>query len=300
MSSTIHTQTFCPSVSSTTVPTHCHPSRFSCCDAYTHISDNRRNTNSHNGGNSNNLAIEINNYAVSELSHGHYKTAYEALSYAVSCCTNNSHHHHSAMTSGYYDNNHCSCCPYQYAWADCTEILQYNIAKDPKLSQGQYAPFLYMKFLLILPTSRNLTGTTTTPNAAPCCYNWVLAYNLGVVTALLGRNIDKDGQNLLLQSLQLLDHVQSRVQLEFVHQQDRTVPSKHWSTLQLAIWNNQACVWSELSCGIMRDTERLDRLVQMGLTLSSTTAASVLDVGDQDCFHWTVQVLMEDKYAAAA
>jgi hypothetical protein len=48
----------------------------------------------------------------------------------------------------------------------------------------------------------------------------------------------------------------------------------------------------------MFDHERLGRLVQMGLALSKTS--SVLDVGDQDRFHWTIHSLMEDKYAAAA
>jgi hypothetical protein len=133
-----------------------------------------------------------------------------------------------------------------------------------------------------------------------------------VITAFLGRNIDKTGHNMLQQSLQLLDHVQHRVQLELCHHQQQqqqqqpmdtttTNPisiSKHWSTLQLSIWNNQACVLSELAVGIMRDQERLDRLIQMGLTLSKVSA--ILDVTDQDRFHWTVQVLMEDKFAAAA
>jgi hypothetical protein len=116
---------------------------------------------------------------------------------------------------------------------------------------------------------------------------------------------------MLQQSLQLLDHVQHRVQLELCHNHHQqqnpssttattttAAISKHWSTLQLSIWNNQACVLSELAVGIMRDNERLDRLIQMGLTLSKVSA--VLDVTDQDRFHWTVQVLMEDKFAAAA
>jgi hypothetical protein len=131
-----------------------------------------------------------------------------------------------------------------------------------------------------------------------------------VVTAFLGRNIDKNGHEMLQQSLQLLDHVQHRVQLELRHQEQQhqqqhhhqsssmTAISKHWSTLQLSIWNNQACVLSELAVGIMRDHERLDRLIQMGLTLSK--ASAVLDVSDQDRFHWTVQVLMEDNFAPAA
>ena len=110
---------------------------------------------------------------------------------------------------------------------------------------------------------------------------------------------------MLHESLSLLDKVQQRVQLELSQQQQHHAceqqhdnTSKHWSTLQLSIWNNQACVLSELACGVMRDHERLDRLVQMGLTLSKSS--TILDVSDQDRFHWTIHSLMEDKYAAAA
>jgi hypothetical protein len=131
----------------------------------------------------------------------------------------------------------------------------------------------------------------------------------------MGRNINKDGNDLLHQSLQLLEHVQRRIQAEQQHHNkvmasaaapdDMTVQQmqkqhehlqRHWSTLQLSIWNNQACVLSELAAGV--DHQIFDRLVQMGLTL--TKASKVLDVRDQDRFHWTVWTLMEDNYAPAA
>jgi hypothetical protein len=114
----------------------------------------------------------------------------------------------------------------------------------------------------------------------------LLSCSLGIVSAILGSPIGETGNLLLKQSLQLLDRVQSRVDPEPL--------SKHWSMLQLSILNNQACVLSDLS---MHD-QILDRLVKMGLTL--TKASSVLDPCDQELFHWTVQQLIEEKFAAAA
>ncbi|KAL3938926.1 MAG: hypothetical protein SGARI_001560, partial [Bacillariaceae sp.] len=94
------------------------------------------------------MAIEVNNYAISELHKGNYKTAYEALSFAVTTTSHSAEKHQQDQCM---EEPSTKKCPYKYAWVDCTPVLQSTMAKDPKLNQGQYAPFLYMKFLLILP-----------------------------------------------------------------------------------------------------------------------------------------------------
>eukprot|EP00539_Tryblionella_compressa_P001669 CAMPEP_0178753106 /NCGR_PEP_ID=MMETSP0744-20121128/11431_1 /TAXON_ID=913974 /ORGANISM="Nitzschia punctata, Strain CCMP561" /LENGTH=251 /DNA_ID=CAMNT_0020406893 /DNA_START=29 /DNA_END=784 /DNA_ORIENTATION=- len=246
------------------------------------------------------MSIHMNNYAVSELYRGNYKTAYEALSFAVEATHTSEHHSHGPQ--------HCKVpsnaprkCPYQYSWVDCTPAVQRTMAKDPKLNQGQYAPFLYMKVLVIVPLEQHLNKNDTV--SCPCCFAWVLWYNLGVVKALIGRNIDKRGYGLLQESLELFEKVQNRVTIELQQPQYQQVgrypfTAKHWNTLQLSVWNNQACVLSELAESVMMDHEILHRLVQMGLALTSKRES--IDTSDRDKFHWTVQVLMEDKYAAAA
>ena len=117
-------------------------------------------------------------------------------------------------------------------------------------------------------------------------FNLIHLYSLGIVSALLGSSVGETGQLLLRQSLQLLERVQSRVDPEPL--------SKHWSMLQLSILNNQACVLSDLS---MND-QILERLVKMGITL--TKAYGVLDPSDKELFQWTVQLLVDEQYAAAA
>jgi hypothetical protein len=127
------------------------------------------------------MAIEVNNYAISELHKGNYKTAYEALNFAVTTTTSDPQTNLCGCDN---DNDSSSMqtaqseqCPYKYAWVDCTAVLQSTMAMDPKLNQGQYAPFLYMKFLLILPLDTNSPEkpeAMQTPSS--CCFSWVLAY----------------------------------------------------------------------------------------------------------------------------
>lgn len=64
--------------------------------------------------------------------------------------------------------------------------------------------------------------------------------------------------------------------------------------LQLSVLNNQACILRDLQM----ETDLLGRLVQMGLAL--TKASKVLDPVDQELFQWTVQNLVEDRFAVAA
>ena len=111
-------------------------------------------------------------------------------------------------------------------------------------------------------------------------------FSLAIVSALLGSPVGELGHTLLTQSLMLFERVQSRVDPEPL--------SKHWSMLQLAIWNNQVCVLRDLA---MHD-QILERLVKMGITM--TKSCGILDPCDHELFHWTVQMMVEDKFAPAA
>jgi hypothetical protein len=71
-------------------------------------------------------------------------------------------------------------------------------------------------------------------------------------------------------------------------------PSKHWSLLRLSILNNQACVLKDLSL----DDQILERLVNMGLTLTKTMYT--LKNSDVESFRWTIQLLVQDRFAPAA
>ncbi|CAJ1967552.1 unnamed protein product [Cylindrotheca closterium] len=115
---------------------------------------------------------------------------------------------------------------------------------------------------------------------------WVLWYNLAIVSILLGNPVEARGHRLLKQSLDLFRLVQSVV--------DPQPLSKHWVILKLSILNNEACVLSELS----ESRQRLDRLIKMGLALSSLS--DMLDPEDREQFIWTVKSMADDRFAAAA
>lgn len=217
----------------------------------------------------NSIGIELNNYAVQELKKGRIEKAFEMLSYACEKTT--------TKHSGHVNASHRI---YRYTWEDCSRALTKQLHRFSKFNEGNM-PFMYLKFL----TVDTPMGRDSIKDLCPCGFAWVLWYNLGIVSALMG-SVVGSGNILLRQSLELLQRVKRRVDPEPL--------SKHWSMLQLSVLNNQACIMSDLS---MSD-DLLGRLVQMGLTL--TKASNVLDPVDQELFQWTVLKLVEDRFAAAA
>lgn len=217
----------------------------------------------------NTVGIELNNYAVQELKKGRLERAFEILSYACETITK--------QHPGHVNASHKI---YRYTWEDCSRALTKKLHHISKFNEGSM-PFLYLKFL----TVDTPMGSESVKDLCHCGYSWVLWYNLGIVSALMGSAVGT-GSALLKQSLELLQRVKCRVDPEPI--------SKHWSMLQLAVLNNQACILNDLSM----NNDLVARLVQMGLTL--TKASKVLDPVDQELFQWTVLKFVEDRFAAAA
>jgi len=217
----------------------------------------------------NSIGIELNNYAVQELKKGHLEKAFEMLSYACEKTT--------AKHSAHVNASHRI---YRYTWEDCSRALTKKLHHFSKFNEGNM-PFMYLKFL----TVDTPFGRDSIKDLCPCGFAWVLWYNLGIVSALMGSAVGS-GSILLRQSLELLQKVKHRVDPEPL--------SRHWSMLQLSVLNNQACILSDLSMG----DDLVAKLVQMGLTL--TKASKVLDPMDQELFQWTVLKLVEDRFAPAA
>jgi hypothetical protein len=71
-------------------------------------------------------------------------------------------------------------------------------------------------------------------------------------------------------------------------------PSHHWTTLQLTLLANQACIYRELH---MHDEMNL-RLGNMACSL--IMASSLLDREDWMNFYFTIQALSDKTVAAAA
>ncbi len=218
----------------------------------------------------NSVGIELNNYAVQELKKGNLERAFEMLSYACEKTTTTKH-------TGHFNTSRRV---YRYTWEDCSRALTKRLYQISNFNEGSM-PFMYLKFL----TVETPDGRDSVKDLCPCGFAWVLWYNLGIVSALMGSPVGS-GSALLRQSLELLQRVKCRVDPEPL--------SRHWSMLQLAVLNNQACILSDLSMS----HDLVARLIQMGLTL--TKASNVLDPVDQELFQWTVLQLVEDRFAAAA
>lgn len=215
------------------------------------------------------LAIGLNNDAIEMIKNGKIIEAFEVLSYA---CQNAVQKHVHADT--YYRT-------YQYEWVDCSKSLAQSLDGLSSFNEGRMS-FMYLKFLKIKPPVTRIDD----PAVCSCGFAWVLWYNLGIISALLGSPISDPGNRLLQQALHLFNRVQCIVDPEPL--------SKHWLVLQLSILNNEACVLSDLSMA----GQSLERLVKIGLTL--TKMSDLIDPQDHELFSWTVKTLVEDEYAAAA
>jgi hypothetical protein len=128
------------------------------------------------------MALDLNNYAISELiREGNYRTAYQALSYAIetisppsvaasSCTPSASASSHHAVPQSQPQRQ-------QYTWVDCTCALQRSISQDDTLNQHQYTSFLCMKFIwIVVPDTNEMKQEES--HSSPCCppFAWVLWY----------------------------------------------------------------------------------------------------------------------------
>jgi hypothetical protein len=103
---------------------------------------------------------------------------------------------------------------------------------------------------------------------------------------MFGTRLGEKGHLLLKRAYHLFEKVQLRI--------DAEEPSKHWSTLQLAVLNNQACIYHDFSML----PETLAKLEKLANTLFS---APILHNGpDWENFYLTLQILSRYEVAAAA
>lgn len=246
----------------------CHFCIFSCCNLFK-VFRHSMKLNMSSKREASILAIELNNDAIEEIKKGNIVEAFQMLSYA---CRN------AVQKHAHEDTYHRT---YQYEWVDCSKSLVQGLDGLSSFNEGRMS-FMYLKFLKIEPP----VARRNDPAVCACGFAWVLWYNLGIVSALLGSPISNRGNRLLQQALHLFNRVQCIVDPEPL--------SKHWLVLQLSILNNEACVLSDLSMA----GQSLERLIKMGLTLTKTS--DLLDPKDQEMFLWTVKTLVEDEYAAAA
>ena len=110
--------------------------------------------------------------------------------------------------------------------------------------------------------------------------------SLAIVCTMFGTRLGEKGRTLLERAFHLFEKVQLRIDAEPL--------TKNWMMLQLAVLNNQACIFHDFSMY----PETLDRLDKLAKNLFN--ASESLTGSDWRNFYLTVQILSAREMAAAA
>jgi hypothetical protein len=221
----------------------------------------------------NRLAIELNNQAIAVLQAGNVIRAYELLSKSsnITMKAFASHTHTDTGNS-----------TYRFHWEDCSAAFSNKVTSPGCSTWEGSVPFLFLRGLRV---STPTTDDDDLDGSCPCGFAWVIWYNLALCCSLLGTRLGERGLTLLKSAFDLYQKVQHRV--------DSEPPSRHWKIMQMALMNNQACIYYDLA---MREatTECLERLARTLLT------ATDMQGEDRKGFFLNLQILGGHVNAPAA
>ena len=219
----------------------------------------------------NQLALDLNNHAIADLQAGNIVKAFELLSKAskitMSGVANHAHIDTASTT-------------YQFHWEDCHSILSLRSFSSRVVAFEGSTPFLFMRALRVTTPFRQDIN-----RLCPCGFAWVVWYNLALCCSLIGTRLGEKGILLLRTAFDLYQKVQRRI--------DREPPSKHWSILQMAVINNQACIYRDFG---MREGEE-ERLEKLAIALLKSCDSKGVD---WDGFFLNLQILGRSSLASAA
>ena len=172
----------------------------------------------------NNLAIELNNTAVAELKCGNIVRAFELLSKAglITMAGIATHVHSESVNL-----------TFRFHWEDCSSAN--DDTTHTKLFWEGSVSFVFVRALRI-----SYTGTIDDVDGQCACgFAWTVWYNLALVSTIIGTRLGERGRNLMAVAFEMYAKVQMRI--------DKEPESKHWDLLQMAILNNQACIYRDFS-----------------------------------------------------
>lgn len=223
----------------------------------------------------NRRAIHLNNVAVDQFESGRLVQAFHTLSEAASLTAH--------MKSGHTNAEKRI---YRYFWIDCASA--YNRAskdegKDELCLNEGISSFLCLRALKV---SIDPCDLEILDDVCPCGYAWVIWYNLALVSNLMGTRLGEKGYGLLARAFELLQKVQFRINSE-----SRT---RDWSFLQMAVINNQACIYRELAM--------MEALYASLGKLQETLSCESKTIGKHyhDTFYFNFVVLSGQTFAPAA
>lgn len=213
----------------------------------------------------NRTAIELSNHGIAELQKGNAVAAFDALAKAANITMMLVHNHKHSLDGSQ---------SFQFHWIDCAET-----SSEPR-KEG-CVPFLFRRGLRI---STNCNDESVDA-LCPCGFAWAIWFNLALCCSVLGSQLGEKGLQFLEMAHELYLKVQRRVDSEPV--------SRHWHILTMAISNNQACIFHELSMQ-QATLECLQRLAQ------ALSSCREIEVGDRGDFCLNLQILGSQTSAAAA
>jgi hypothetical protein len=223
----------------------------------------------------NRLAIHLNNNAVASLKQGNVIKAFQLLSKASNVTMNgvSSHKHVDSSNSAY-----------RFHWEDCSMAFSDKApASDDSTKSVSWegsVPFLFLRGLRV-----SIPDTEEIDTLCPCGFAWVIWYNLGLCCSLLGTRLGDRGYSLLRKAFDLYLKVQRRI--------DNEPPSMHWNVLQMAVMNNQACIYHDF-CMREARSECLDKLAMALVTTPGMKGE------DRKRFFLNLQILGGGHIAPAA
>ena len=222
-------------------------------------------------------AIDLNNLGVRDLERGDPTNAFTSLSKAANIAMSliENHHHVATSANGY-----------QFHWVDCdsSSYLQ---------KEGGCTPFLFLRALSISSSNKNICHPVfqqqpQSPDC-PCGYAWAIWFNLALCCSVLGTRLGEKGRPFLEMGNDLYLRVQRRVDSEL----HATSYSPHWQMLAMAISNNQACLFYDLSM----QQASMECLRRLACVLQSCSDMEVEDRGD---FCLNLQILVGSQTIAPA
>ena len=222
----------------------------------------------------NTTSISLNNRAVEHLQAGRIIQAFDLLTMACSITMSRVEN---------YTHVDAGQSTFRFHWEDCSQetgIDAKTIGYDRAWGEGS-ASFLFMKALRV-----TVAEDVKVDELCPCGFAWTVWFNFALCCCLIGTRLDEKGQKLLQTAFDLYNRVQRRI--------DGEPPSKHWDLLQMAVTNNQACIYHDYAMG----EETRECLDQLALTL--LTSKHDVEPHDSRSFFFNLQILGNDYVAAAA
>ena len=242
----------------------------------------------------NQVAINLSNRGVTELSQGDYHGAFESLSEAVNIVMQQIQDHvHNDTGSNIF----------VFRWQDCSSCMSSNDSNhitsggEEKGEQQQRGPLSFpsaiagsASFLCLraLRIAVDPSAQDQVEHLCPCGYAWAIWFNLALCSCIIGSRFGEKGKGFFEMAYDLYERVLKRIEIE-----PFTDSNRHWKMMSMIVSNNQACIFIHFC---MHD-DAVCCLQKLATTLAS---CDDMEIEDRGSFCLNLQILGRQTLAAAA